>query len=469
LDTSVSRRTLAYLGVALALLAAARILWSPRSAPPAAAPEASAPSAGPSASAPAPVVPLRRPPNAVAEFGVLTDMTEAQLAPLVDRDALGASLKPDHCGDPTACEAVRATLRDERATSLQVVDASSWNLAHADLDAAAPGTSAADRARILKRARVVVVHVAGPASRQAIALRTALAATAAIAQSTGGTVWDQLLNRIESARDFAKHAPTEPLDASVFRADRVALLYEPANAHDAGPQGAPDPTPPPTMRVLTAGLSRWGAPDVEWRDVPAAASARVAQIVFRVAQAIAAGAENGPIVLSREDVGGAPSEDDAGDAAEPEARVALDLVPAQPENGDPNDFFARIEPPGGSGTVATIELVEKLFGPFLATAPEPSAQRAQTQAAQSSLGATLAKWANARTTGAKLLVRVPFAIPGDVGVESMWLEVSSFDARTVTGTLVDEPLGATDFARGDRVTRPRADIERVELRAGRDE
>ena len=46
----------------------------------------------------------------------------------------------------------------------------------------------------------------------------------------------------------------------------------------------------------------------------------------------------------------------------------------------------------------------------------------------------------------------------------MWLEVTRYDAQTVTGTLKDDPLGATDVARGDSVTRPRAQVEDVELR-----
>jgi hypothetical protein len=161
--------------------------------------------------------------------------------------------------------------------------------------------------------------------------------------------------------------------------------------------------------------------------------------------------------------------DEDDDAGAGDAPIAVDVVPVHPENGDPNDFIAHIAPPGGDGAVPTIELVERFFGPFLAEAPEEDASRAQAQAAQSSLGAALAKWSGARAGGAKLLVRLPFAIPGDAGVESMWVDVTGYDARTVTGTLVDEPLGATDVARGDAVTRPRADVERVELRATRDE
>jgi hypothetical protein len=474
----VSRRTLLYVAFALGVLLVGRFLSTRGgSLSPSLAPEA--PSERESASAPPRDPPLRRPPNATAELGVLTDRSEAELAALLDRAALAESLTPALCGDSAACDAVRATLRDEHATTLRVVDASSWDLAHADLDASARGLSAAERARVAKAPRVAVVHVATPASPQALAVRTAFATAAALASATGGAVWDQLLSRIETSRDFAKHAPTEPLGASAFRADRVQVLYEPETRDDLTPDAATERARGAVVRVLTAGLTRWGAPDVEWRAVPRAASERAARIVLRVAHAVAGGLEEGPLVVPRAEVvpetpaeGMSPPspergrvvDDDAGDAAALPEGVAIRLLPANPENGDPNDFFARIVPQG-EGVVGSLALVERFFGAFVATAPDPDAARTEANAAQSSLGATLASWAASHARGARLLVRLPFPIPGGAGVESMWVDVSGYDATTVTGTLVDDPLGATDLARGDRVTRPRADVERVELRA----
>jgi hypothetical protein len=463
----VSRRTLLYVAFALGVLLVGRFLSTRGgSLSPSLAPEA--PPEHASASAPPRDPPLRRPPNATAELAVLTDRSEAELAALLDRAALAESLTPALCGDPAACDAVRATLRDEHATTLRVVDASSWDLGHPDLDASARGLSAAERARVAKAPRVAVVHVATPASPQALAVRTAFATAAALASATGGAVWDQLLSRIESARDFAKHAPTEPLGASVFRADRVQVLYEPETRDDLAPDAATDRARGAVVRVLTAGLARWGAPDVEWRAVPRAASERAGRIALGVARAVAGGLEEGPIVIPRAEVAPeTPAEDDAGDAAGLPESVAIRLLPANPENGDPNDFFARIVPPG-EGVVGSLELVERFFGAFVATAPDPEAARTEAHAAQSSLGATLATWAASRGRGARLLVQLPFPIPGGAGVESMWVDVSGYDATSVTGTLVDDPLGATDIARGDRVTRPRSDVERVELRTHAD-
>jgi hypothetical protein len=42
--------------------------------------------------------------------------------------------------------------------------------------------------------------------------------------------------------------------------------------------------------------------------------------------------------------------------------------------------------------------------------------------------------------------------------------VTGYDARTVKGKLVDDPLGATQFQRGDAIARPRSDVEEIDAR-----
>jgi hypothetical protein len=409
---------------------------------------------------PAPVtVRLRRPPSAVAELGVLTDTPEVELAALLDRGALSALLGPELCGNEGACAAVRAALRDEHTTTLRVVGADAWNLASVDLDATAPGLTARARASVSRRPRVVVVRVAAAPSPRQIAVRAAFAAAAAIAEKADGLVYDQLLGRIETARDFAGHAVTASLQASAFRKDRIELLYEPKE--------------PGVVRILTAGLSRWGGPDVEASAVPVAAADRIADVVLGVAEAIAGGANAGPLVLSLDDLSRARGAPYPADASLPDAgvTVAIDLASVHPEGGDPNDFMARIEPAGGEGPLGYLDLSELFFGPSLAASPGEASLRAGRAKAQSALPAALARWSATRPA-TSLLVRLPFAIAGECdagcGTESMWIDVTGYDARSIKGRLVDDPLGATQFARGDEIERPRADVEEIEARDRRD-
>jgi hypothetical protein len=459
--TNPNLRRVLFIGGAVALVVAGRWLhWNKGPT------EESSTSPEPvdaSAVPPAPVR-LRRPPSAVAELGVLTDRTEAELGALLgDRAALGALLTPAQCGDESACAAVRAALQDEHTTSLQVAPADSWNLAGVDLDATAASLPARVRATVTKRARVVVVRVAAAPSPRGIAIRTALAATSAIAEKTDGLVYDQLLGRIQTARDAGAHAVTAPLDASTFRKDRIELLYEPK---DTG-----------IVRILTSGLSRWGGPDVEAAAVPVAAADRVADVVLCVAAAIANGATTGPVTLSRDDLARAREEPYPPDPTlPPVSPVTIALASVHPEGGDPNDFMARIEPGGGEGPLAYLDLSESFFGSSLAASPGEASLRASREKAQRALPAALARWSTTRGSG-PLLVRLPFAIAGDCdagadagcGTESMWIEVTGYDARTVRGNLVDDPLGATQFQRGEAIERPRTEVEEIEARDRHDQ
>ncbi|HEY8039556.1 MAG TPA: DUF2314 domain-containing protein, partial [Polyangiaceae bacterium] len=445
----MSRRTLVYIGIGIAVLAFGRLLSTSGTTqtpePPAGSGTATA-SVPVSPSATAAPRAFKRPPSAMAELGILTDRPEAELEALIDRESLAARVMPKHCGDAAACEAVRATLRDGHATALEVVPSGDWSLERANVDAGARGLSAAEKAKVGKMPRIVVVHVTMETTPGQLALRTALAVTAAIAEKIDGVVWDQLLERFERPHDFAAHAVTTPLGESAFRRDRIEILYEPK---DEG-----------IVRVLTSGLSRWGAPDVDAAAVPTAASARVSEIVLGVAEAIANGATTGPISLSRDDLGRARGQAYPTDAGLPESSaVPIDVVSVHPEGGDPNDFIARIEPAAGDGPIAYVDLAERFFGTLLAASPDADAMSAKHKKAQAQLGAALAQWDASRTSGGKLLVLLPFGIPGDAGIESMWVEVTRFDARTVTGRLVDDPLGAVDVARGDEVTRPRTEVE----------
>jgi len=451
----VSRRTLVYLGIAVAILIAGRLLTSsPAPVPSPVEPVPVVPSgvpipiAVPTAAVP---LPVRRPPSSMAEFGVLTARTDDELEEHIELSALALRVTPELCGDTSACDAVRATLRDGSLTTVQVLDASTWSLEKVDLDASARGLTAKEKAGVTKLPRVVVVHVATPTGPKELALRAAIAGAAAIARDVGGVVWDQLLARLENARIFASHAVTAPLGASAFRRDRVEVLYEPKSES--------------VMRVLTAGLSRWGEPDVEAVAVPTAAVPRMAEVVLGVAHAIADGATTQPLVLTRDDVARARGQAYAADAGLPAATpVEVDVVTAHPENGDPNDFMARIVPSGGEGPIGYVDLAERFFGPILAASPGDDVLASRRGKAQGKLAEAVSTWEAQKAGGAKLLVQLPFPIPGDAGVESMWIEVTKADARTVTGKLVDDPLGATDVKHGDEVTRPRTQVEDVELR-----
>jgi hypothetical protein len=453
----VSRRTLVYIGIAIALLAAGRLLSSSSNSSTVATAESSAPlepPVPPSFSVkPAPQPePFKHPPSSVMEVGILTDRSADALKALLDRTALAAAIPPRLCGDEAPCEAVRTTLRDERSTNLQVVDASGWSIERIDVDAAARNLTTHERAVLKTLPRIVVVRVNTATSTKQLSLRTGTAVAALVADKIGGLVWDQVLNRVENARDFAAHAITTPFDAPTFRRDRIELLYEPKE------EGI--------VRLLTSGLSRWGVADVEAPTVPTAATERVADVVLGVAAAIADGrATATPVTISRDDLARARDKEYPSDAGLPApSPIDVDVTSVHPEQGDPNDFMDRIEAPTAEGPIGYMDLASRFFGTMLAAAPAADVIAERAERAQTKLTSALSRWTAGRATGAKLLVLLPFGIPGEAGTESMWVEVTRADGKTVTGKVLDDPLGATDVHKGDEVTRAKSEVEDLDLR-----
>lgn len=393
----------------------------------------------------APSTRLRRPPASSVTLGVLTDRPEADVIAVIDRARLAEGIASPLCGDASACDAVRSTLLDEHATTLSSGSLSDWAFGGLVLDAGVAGLPVEERGRAARVSRVVSIRVSTATSPRQLAVRAAFAAAAEVAEKLGGWVQDPLLARLETARAFAAHAVTVPLDASAFRRDRVEILVEPLG------EGV--------VRLLSAGLSRWGAPDVEASRVPRGARDRVIEIVLAVAAAVADGEEVGPCVLSRDDVARVRGEAYPSEAELPPlAHIPIDLVSVRGAAGDDADFVARISPSGGDGPMGYLDLAERFFGSLLDSAPEAPDARGRDET-QRQLDAALARWSSDSGPRARLLVRFPFVIPGDAGVESMWVDVARFDAWTVGGVLLDDPLAATDVARGDSVARPRAQVE----------
>jgi hypothetical protein len=454
----VSRRTLVYIGIAIAMLVAGRLLSSSGRSAPASPPDDSAelalqppvPPSFPIKPAPPPA-PFKKPPSSIMEVGILTDRTADALQGVLDRTALSAALPARLCGDEAPCAAVKATLLDDRTTTLQVVDSSVWSLERLDVDTVARNLTTKERSGLKSLPRVVVVHVNAATSSKQLALRTGTAVAALVAEKVGGLVWDQLENRVENAHDFAAHAVTTPFEAPTFRRDRIELLYEPK---DEG-----------IVRLLTSGLSRWGVADVEAPTVPTSASERVSDIVLGVAAAIADGqASASPVTLSRDDLAKARGQAYPADAGMPAvAPLAVDVTSVHPEAGDPNDFMVRVEPAAGEGPLAYVDLASRFFG-ALSAAPAPDVMAERQARAQARLANALSRWTAGRAAGARLLLLLPFGIPGNGGTESMWVEVTRADSTTVTGTIIDDPLGATDVHKGDEVRRPRTDVEDLDLR-----
>jgi uncharacterized protein YegJ (DUF2314 family) len=290
--------------------------------------------------------------------------------------------------------------------------------------------------------------VQGAVFSKNVVARTAFAVASAIAEATGDLVYDQLCDRIERPGDFAARAIVSPLSSTAFRADRIDVRYAP---RDDG-----------TVRLLTAGMLRFGAPDVEASSIRVDSARRLADVLLASAAAIADGASSSPLSLSIADVERARSGNAEPALVESPTHVKMENV--HPESGDPNDVMARIVPEGGTTPDGYAALATAFFGEPTPETPNEEEMRAHAERARAKLPELLARLSTERDAGARLFVQLPFPIAGDAGTEWMWVEVSRFDDRTVTGALADDPLGAVGLRRGSTVTRPRSEVSDLSWR-----
>ncbi len=364
--------------------------------------------------------PVPRPPQALAEFGILSERPIAELLKLLDRRTLAGMLDGPVCGDDETCAAVRRFVVEGEGVHLEVVPAKNWKFP-VDLAHAASSLLPAERDGIKKYTSLVVVATSGQALPEQLPVRAAFALTAVLARRIDGLVFDQLLDRIERPLHFASRVITAPLEAGAFRRECIDLQYTPRADG--------------TVRLITVGLGRFGAPDLEVVGITMDLAQRLTGSLLEVANAVTFDEAMTPLAL--------------GD-------LELHLEKAVPEPGDPRGIMVRLVAPSDAGA----EYFEQLAGTFPDDTPDtpPNDElMAETRGrAQKVLADVLAR--HKKASKDPLYVQVPFGDTDAGGGEWMWIEVVSFDEQTVTGMLVDEPDTLVDLHKGDRVTRARLDV-----------
>ena len=419
----------------------------------------------PAVPAPAPVdqapSPIKRPPRASAEFGILTDRPMSELEALTDPKSAALLLKSNDCGDAATCDAVRTFLLGEERVQIVIVAGKNWNRpAPSDMDRIAPTLTEKEREAALAAPFVVRVQVTGVALPDQLPARGGFALAAAIAEKLHGFVHDQVTDRLERAQTFAARAITAPLGASAFRKDRIDYQYE---SNDAG-----------GVRLITAGLTRFGAPDLEIDGAPHSVAAQLADVLGALAEALVNGVTTTPVSITPGDVARARGANAGELAADtPPVPVPIGLADVIPHSGDPNDFMARVVPPEGASPEGYEDLAGIFFGGE-SEGPPGDDLRAAHEKTQRVLPDLLSRFKASRAEGAALYVEVPFALPGtDAGVDPLvneksfdflLLEVTQWDDRTITGTLVDDSAPVLGLKKGATVTRKRNELTDYEFK-----
>jgi uncharacterized protein YegJ (DUF2314 family) len=399
---------------------------------------------------------IKRPAVAVAEFGVFTDRPSAELELLTQPKNALALLTPAHCGDAATCDAVRAFLGEPDALRIEATPAQNWRLPNkSELPRVASTLSSGERDKLIAMPRSLHVTVRGAALPNQLPARAGFALTAALASKVSGFVYDQVVDRVERPAEFAKHVITVPLGARAFRKDRVDFQY-------SSRQGG-------TVRLISAGMVRFGAPDLEVFSAPRGVANRLVDVMIALADALTSGATTSPIAITLDDIERARAELFGPDAGmPPSVAIDVDLEDAAPESGDPNEIMARIVPPDGPTPEGYDDLVEMFFGQSSAWQPPSEDEfKAIKDKTQKALATALM-----RHKKEKLELYVQLGFPTAVALkqpggpdasdldafEWMWVEVTAFDDKDVTGTLIDEPENVPGAAKGQSVTRKRSEV-----------
>ena len=378
-------------------------------------------------------------------------LLEGELEAWTDRARLAALIDTFAAPGPGVADelrtAARALVRDDRASSFEAMSAARFILPSAtDAELVAPQLGPAERARYFASTSVLVLRLRGPGGPPHWVARTGLGLAAALAERLGGFVDDEVRRRVETAALGKARMP--PLELrSAFADDAITVELDPAE--DAGAPG----------RLLTLGNKRFGAPDLELRDVvesQAEALARVLTNLARIASARVLPTEPRELRLETRELW-----PDGAVTGEP---YRMRLAPAAMSAGNPENELLEVlvDDAMRARLVRDATLVPLGDGGLHAES------EAEFVARLAGIGKLLpgvaARWKKEHGT---LFLLVDF--PAEQGaVEAMWVETTRLDAGRVQGTLANEPAHVLGLHHGDPVDVPNATLSgyRLELPSG---
>ncbi len=417
--------------------------------------EGGAPSAAAEPSArPEPAEPLPHDGEVSVELAIIAPkVTSQRLAELAALPPEKWALTAADCGPD--CAGVRKFLVDNHPV-LEVTAAADWILPPKDtLPSVARTVPEGERAALYEAKDLLVLKVQGEDTTDHLPLRGAFALAAAFARELKGYVHDEETHRIDTASAFAERVPRGPLGVPFFVPESLLVELHPLDEDDvAGP-----------YRLLSLGLSRYGSPDLEVRGFHEVDGPRLASVLNAVAARLAKGERGPELKVSLADVAQVMKQKPSALSRTPErARdLTLKLALSDRRAGDPDNEVYRILPPSEAdaanptGEEAHTALLARLFGDEARVSAkntnDPALLAAEARA-KKAVPTAVARWKKAASPQSSLILRVPFAIPGEPGkTEVMWMKVTSCaDDGSCKGTLASRPAFIKGLEAGAQVT-----------------
>jgi uncharacterized protein YegJ (DUF2314 family) len=300
--------------------------------------------------------------------------------------------------------------------------------------------------------QALVLEFRMPASPTYAGLRAADRLLLQVAEQTGGLLWDEETREILTAAEWRKRR-VDGWQGDTPYVARHTIIH--AYREDQ------------LLREITLGMAKFGLPDVVVNEVAHSQNNQAGNLINILAQALAEGAAIGPggtltlnlKAIKHESVRGAqlPTLQDNATAT-----AQLALYSGKPEEGDPRNRLLEIgfdRYPGPDRHAQQTALFASLFGSAdsVQIVRHDDAALAASTAAKARLPALQQAFNAGLRTGEYIMVKAPFAAP-DNGREWMWVEVTKWDDKEITGLLNNEPANIPTLHSGQIVKVKAADV-----------
>lgn len=315
------------------------------------------------------------------------------------------------------------------------------------LEVAARNLAPEEKARLAASERVTVLHFATkPPAVEAV--RQAQSLALELARDLGALLWDEQMGELFSVKDWHERRLEdwdggEPLLPRHFNTQ----VYSDWDG---------------TVRLVTAGLTAFGLPELGVQQVPAPLAGSLGAFLNVVAQLMLEGTavrEDGAFPVDLDALKLADWREALKQQVRPDAkrRTLIALLPVDPSDVGGLRLVEVIfqAHPGDTPSERPYAAVAEVFGARseIVTADDDDAElEAASRAARETLLTRIKpRFQEGQEAESRLLVKAPFTTASG-GIEWMWVHVTAWEGTSLKGTLDSQPANVPGLKAGSRVT-----------------
>jgi uncharacterized protein YegJ (DUF2314 family) len=307
------------------------------------------------------------------------------------------------------------------------------------------GLSEQQKQALQKSRRAIILEFAHPKTSLWPGLRTATELVEALARQTGGLVFDEETRQVFTPGSWHKRR----LEAWTADVPQVSHQF----TIDLYPLGE-------YHREVTLGMAKLGLPDLVVQELPETSDDQASNLINSVAQTLAEGQtinSSGKLRLDLDSIRNVAFRDNAKKWLMPNALSTACVVfkPGIKDEGDPNNRLLELSADlySGPDPHAKLEnLFSSLFGWKDAARKVHHTQEVleESKKERAKLPELRKAFVAGLGSGEYIQVKAPFPTPNG-NHEWMWVEITRWRGKAITGTLENEPAEIPDLRSGQMV------------------